>query len=695
MTTTAPSTQSEYNAKNIKQLSERERARHRVGMYLGGSGDEGMTVGIREIIDNSQDEALAGHGDTINITFYPDGSGEVEDYGRGLPVDKNAEGVNGIILTVGTIGSGGKYNSENYAASGGLNGVGASAAIATSSMAHVVSYRGGKKHELFFKEGLPGFFANATDPKSKFTASTELRVSADDRPAAIKKENPSGTRIRYWPDHTVFLPDAKFLVDDIRFRMRSTAFLIPNLKINVHDLRDPAKPVHDTYAFSSGLADMVETLTHHPLVTKPVHVQTEGSFTETRSILNSDGALVSGEVERKVTIDAAFAYTNVEDTVLKSYVNIINTKNGGRHEDGLWRALSRVFVNYIKDTRGLLKAKEEPPIIDDVRDGFVGVISISFPEPTFTGQEKSKLDTQQITSVVSQAVDKELKKWIENKKNAAQLKLIAQKIIEASRIRLAAKQQKDIARKRSALEQSAAMPAKLAACSSNDASLIELQLCEGDSAMGGLRNARDARYQAIFPLRGKPLNIYGVNLGKVLENREWADLIQILGAGVGKSFDVTQMRYKRVILLADADPDGGHITSLLLAGFNRYFRALVEDGRLFVAMPPLFSVTTTDKKKDKFFALNQVELDKITKRLDSQKRAYGRIIRHKGLGEYSPEVLASQVMDPETRVLKQITLADLDEVDRVLELTMGNNAADRRDWIVESRSLVSDDELEI
>lgn len=687
----------EYSAKDIKQLSQREHVRHRVGMYLGSNSDEGITVGLREFADNCVDESLAGHGNEIEITFHADGSAEVEDHARGLPVDKNAAGINGIILTIGTIGSGGKFNSDNYAASGGLNGVGASAMTACSSMLHCTVFRDGKMHQLSFKEGLPGFFANESDSSSKFTPSTEIKVSKDPRSVAEKKKNPTGTKIRFWPDYAVFLPQSKFLVEDIKFRMRSTAFLVHGLSIIVNDLRDPANPVNDKYFFPGGIQDMLPTLTHHTFVTKPIHIRTESSFDEVSTVMNSSGQMGQAEVTRKVGINVAFAYTGEEDTTLKSYVNIINTKNGGTHESGLWRALSRVLINYAKNVKGkgFLSAKEEIPTLEDVKDGFTGVISISFSEPTFSGQEKSNLATPQITSVISQSVGNELKDWLENKKNDVQAKLIAKRIIDASRIRIAARQQKETARKKSALETSTSMPGKLVACALNDPNLIELQICEGDSAMGGLKLSRDSNTTAIYPLKGKPLNTYGMPLGDIIKNNEWADLIQIIGAGMGKDFDVTQMRYNRIVILADGDADGSHIRALLLAGFWRLMRPMVEAGRIYVALPPLFSITVKGRNVERHYALNQDELDPLVKKLTKAGKKWDKIQRHKGLGEYSPDDLVTIVMNPETRVLKQVTVEDVEHFESVLELTLGKNAANRRKWITENHDLVNEDEIDV
>lgn len=679
----------QYSAKDIKQLDQRMHVRHRVGMYLGGSSDDGLTTGLREYADNAFDEILNGYGSEVTITFYPDGSAEVADNGRGLPVDKNASGVNGVILTVGTIASGGKFGGK--AVTGGLNGVGASAFVACSSRTDVTVYRDGKKYQLSFKEGLPGFFAKDGDPDSKFTSDTELRVSKDDRPAAERKKNPTGTTIRSWPDFSVFMPGSKFLIDELKFRFKSTAFLLPESRITVIDNHDPnAEPVVEVYDFDGGLADMLPTLTSHPFVTKPIHLITKGAFSETRNVIQEDNSTARMEVERQVDIDVAFAFTNHEETTLRSYVNNINTKSGGTHESGLWRALSRVLINHIKNTRGYLKAKEEPPILDDVRDGFTGVISVKFPEPTFTGQEKSTLSTPQMTALVSQAVGTELQAWLDNKKNAKEVKNLAQKIVEASRIRLAAKQQKDVARKKSALETSASMPAKLVPAALNDPSQVELMLCEGDSALGGLKQSRDSNRTAIFPLRGKPLNAYDLNLGQILKNQEWTDFIQIIGAGVGKEFRVEDMNYSKVIILADSDADGSHIRALLIAGIHRLMPALIEEGRLYAAMPPLFSITTQGKNKEKHYALNDEELPKLVASLKKKGKKWDKIVRHKGLGEYSSDILHEVVMDPETRVLKQITVQDAQAFEETLELTMGKNAASRRDWIVSNRSLVDE-----
>lgn len=685
-------TNNEYSASSIKQLSQREHSRHRVGMYLGSNSDEGLTVACRELLDNSTDESLAGNGDHIILTFHPDGSAEVQDFGRGLPVDKNEEGINGIILTLGTIGSGGKFNGDNYAASGGLNGVGASVAISTARMAAITVYRNGKMHKLHFREGLPGFFTDETNPDSKFTDNTEIKVSKDPRPAAEQKKHPTGTTIRFWPDFTVFLPGSKFLVEDIKFRARSTAFLVPGLKIEVNDFRDANHPVVDSYFFPGGIQDMLPTLTSQSFLTKPLHIKTEGSFTEVSTVMDSKGKMAQAEVVRPVSIDLACAYTAEEENVLKSYVNIINTKNGGTHESGLWRALSRVLINYVKGTKGLLKAKEEPPTLEDVKDGFIGVLSISFPEPTYTGQEKSNLATPQITAVISQAVGDELKSWLGNKKNEAQAKLIAKRIVEASRIRIAARQQKETARKKSALETSTSMPSKLVECGEPSSEYSELFLVEGDSALGTMRAARDARYQALLPLRGKILNVQKASTSDMLKNAECSAMIQVMGAGSGRSFTLEDARYNKIILAADADVDGSHIRVLLATFFWKYMRDFVLAGRLYALIPPLFAVKTHGKNAVVEYADDEAGLNAIMKRLDAKKVKY-EVARNKGLGEMDPEPTWDTLMNPESRRLKRITAEDVQAASDMLELAMGDKVPPRRDWIVENRDKLSEDDL--
>lgn len=686
-------TTKKYSADDIKTLDQITHVRKRVGMYLGSNSDQGITVAARELIDNGVDEVLGGHGTQVEVTFYEDGSTEVADHGRGLPIDKNSDGVNGIILTVGTIGSGGKFGGKDI--SGGLNGVGASATNATAARFDVTVYRDGNKYQLSFKEGRPGFFAKADDPSSVFKESTEIKVSKDDRAVGVRKAHPSGTVIRFWPDYTVFIPGSRPVVEDLKGRLKATAFLISGFTGVVNDLRDPKNPVRDTFHFNAGLVDMLPTLSHHALVVKPIHLTGDSSFSELTNVLQENGQMKQEEVVRPVNVDVAFGFTNTEDTVLNSYVNIIQTKQGGSHESGLWRALSRVIVNQVKATRGLLKAKEEAPTLEDVRDGFVGVISIKFPEPTFTGQSKEALATPQVTSVVSQTVGDLLKSWFDNKRNAAQAKLVLQKVVEAKRIREAAKLQKDTARKKTALESAASMPAKLVECERPGDVFAELHIAEGDSALGTLRSARDSRFQALLPIRGKILNTQKATIKQVLDNAECAGIIQVLGAGSGKSFDISQLRYQNIFLAVDADVDGAHIRSLLITLFWNWMPELVRQGRLFASEPPLYILKTIGRNSQIHYLQSDEERDALLAKLKKAGTKHDPLQRLKGLGEMNADEFWDTTLNPETRTVRRITVEDAEAASTMVELAMGSKVEPRKDWIMSSRSKLSENDLDL
>lgn len=685
------------HADDIKHMDQMLHVRKRIGMYLGSNGSAGLDTGLREGVDNSVDEFLAGYGDTVTVRFFPDGSAEVEDNARGLPVDSNKEGINGIILTVGTIGSGGKFSGKQI--SGGLNGVGISAMNAASQRFDVTVYKHGEKYELSFRQGKPGFFAKPNDPNSVFTpydkAGKKLKVSKDDRPLAVKKKNPTGTVIRMWPDYSVFIPGSRFNPEEIRFRLKSTCFLVPNMTAVIEDYTKDAKnPVIEKYSFSGGLQDMLPTLTSLNFVVKPISLHAISSFEENTNVLGEDGELHQATVTRPVEIDTCFGYINREDTVLKSYVNIIHTQNGGRHEEGLWQALRRVLVKQIKDTKGMLKAKEDPPTLEDVRDGFIGVISVKFPEPVFTGQEKSTLESPQITPIVSTEIGAQLEKWLNNKKNTSQAKLLMQKIVEAKRIREAAKLQKDTARKKSALESAASMPPKLVECEFVGSEFSELHITEGDSAQGTLKKARDSRFQALFPIRGKILNAQKATLKQIFDNAECSGIIQILGAGSGKTFNIDQLRYHNVCMDVDADTDGAHIRTLLITLFWNMMPELIRQGRLYASQPPLYVLKTVGKNAKIHYLQSDAERDRLLARLDKAGTKYEPLQRLKGLGEMDADEFWDTTLNPETRTLRRITIEDAEKAQVMLELAMGDKVEPRREWIMESREKIDEGQVE-
>jgi DNA gyrase subunit B len=689
----------EYGADQLQKLDPMDHIRKRVSMYLGdNTGEGGKSVALREILDNAQDEFLNGHGNKIILTFFSDGSAEVQDSGRGIPTGINkATGENGIVLALAHVGAGGKFGSagNGYAAgAGGLNGVGAAATQATSERFDVTVYRENKEHKMSFSKGKPGHWDKPNDPKAKFTENRDLIISPDKRPTAEKKARPTGTTIRVWADPDIFVPGAKYDIEGIKFRLRSTAFLLPGLHIEVNDLTDPAKPVHDVYDFDGGIAEMLSTIAPDNALIKPVHFQTKSSFTEMASIIDEHGHMRTGEVERPVDIDVAFQYGEGYDTTMKSFVNIINTKHGGTHESGFYRALSRVLIDAAKNTRGLLKAKEEAPTLEDVKEGLTAIISIKFPEPQFVGQEKSTLGTSAITSVVSQAVAAELKKFIDDKKNAATVKLMLSKIVEASRIRQQQRNQKETARKKSALESSSSMPPKLVECEMVGHADSELLLVEGDSALGTMRGARDSRFQALLPLRGKVLNVYKATASAMLANAECAAMIQVMGAGSGRTFDLDAIRYGKIIIETDADVDGAHIKSLLITFFWKYMRPFVEAGKLYAAIPPLYAVKVHGKSGEVFYAADGPELAAITKKLDARKAKYD-ISRNKGLGEMDVEPTWDTLLNPATRRVKQIVVDDITAAEGMLELAMGSDVPPRKQWITDSRHKLAPEDLEV
>lgn len=684
-----------YNADDMQVLEGLEAVRKRPGMYIGSTDSKGLNHLVWEIVDNSVDEALAGHAKHITIRLLPDGSVQVEDDGRGIPTDLNKKvGLTGVEIAYQKLHGGGKFGGSGYKSAGGLHGVGASVVNALSTRLDVTVYRNNKEHNISFRRGIAGAWKDY-DLNSEFTNRKGLVESADKRTAVIKKSRPTGTTVRWWHDESIFIKDSALDIEAIFTRARQTAFLVSGLLIVVIDERDSDNIKKEEFCFEGGIVDMVDHLMQGARLNETIAITGEGSYKETVPVLDDKGHMVSTEVEREAVVDIAFAYSDTYDTNLKSFVNVVNTPEGGTHVVGFERAILKVINERIKGTRGLIKANEPLPILEDLKEGLTVVISIGASEVQFLGQTKEKLGTPAIAKIVQTVTVENLNKWFEVKKNLTASKLILQKVVNAARIRVAQRTQKETARKTNALDSSSSMPAKLVSCAFNDPSSTELQICEGDSALGGLKNSRDARYQAIYPLKGKPLNSHGLPLGKVLENNEWSDLIQIIGAGVGKTFDLEQMNYKRIIMLADADADGSHIRTLLIAFFWKFMRPLVEEGRLYSALPPLFSVTTTGKTKEKFFALNVEELTKITNKLDAQKKGYGKIQRHKGLGEYDDDVLASEVMDPTTRALRQITVPESVEAERVIELAMGGNASNRRDWIIASRAILADTEIDI
>jgi DNA gyrase subunit B len=677
---------SEYTADQLQQLDPMDHIRKRIGMYLADNSTRGMTHGLIEILDNASDEFMAGFGDHTTIILHPDGSAEIHDSGRGIPHEINkASGKSGILLAVGSVGAGGKFGGKDsgYSTSGGLNGVGSAATNATSLRFDVTVYRAGQKHMLSFKQGKPGKWKEVENPFSDFTSNDKLVSVSDDRSASEKKARPTGTSIRWWPDKSVFMADAEFDVDYIVARAKQTAFLLKGYRLTVLDKRSEEVVEYD-FKFEGGLTEMLEDIAPDLELNSPIVVFGTGGFTETVPQMDDKGNMVATEVERTVEVDAIFRWGKDYDYTVKSFVNIVTTPNGGTHVKGFERAVSKAILDRIKANK-VMKANELPPILDDVREGLSAVVSVKIPEPQFLGQDKSELTSPDANNIVYNVVLEAFSNWLDNRKNLNQAKIIYQKVVNASRVRLTQKQQRETARKKNAIE-SGSMPAKLVDCNSKAEEGNELLICEGDSALGGLRSARDSRYQALFPIRGKILNVHKATLKQVLDNAECSSIIQVIGGGSGNNFDIESARYSRIIMATDADADGSHIRALLITLFAKYMKPVVEEGRLYTIMPPLYKIKVGGKNAEDLYALNDIEKEKILKRLEAEgKTLRAPLSRLKGLGEMQPDDLWVTSLSPETRTLKQISWGDVAAAEKMLDLAMGSDVGNRKNWIMNSR----------
>lgn len=686
-----------YGADQLITLEGVVHIQKRPSLYLGPF-DRMQIVALREPIDNSIDEFKAGHGKTVKIILHADGAASVEDSGRGVPTDINkTTGENGVYMAFGKVGSGGKFGAADSGygktASLGLNGVGTTATNATSRRFDVLVYKkDGTVHRFSFKDGKPGRFAADNGPEDKFTPSMDIEIVKDTRSAKEKKERPTGTTIKFWPNPAIFGQESTFRVDELRETLRSTAFLVPGIRIIIDD-QIPGEEQYDEYEFDGGLEEMIEAFADDKPVTKLVHLTGEGGFTETVPVPQADGSIKAEEIERSVEVEAVFRWGDSYDTNIRSYANTLYTPLGGTHVQGFERALSKIFLDQIKTTRGLLKAKEEPPTLDDIREGLTAIISISQSELSFVGQDKQRLGGTETGKVVQSVLTEHLRAWVNDKKNAVAVKTIAQRIVEAARVRLAARAQKETARKKSQLESSTSLPSKLVECGEPGSDYSELLIVEGDSALGTMRAARDARFQALLPIRGKILNVQKATGAAMLANQECANIIQVLGAGSGRTFSIEDARYSKVIIAADADVDGNHIRTLLITFFWKYMRDFVEQGRLYSLIPPLFAVKTNGKNSEVFYAIDEKDLLAIQKKLDARKVRY-EVSRNKGLGEMDADPTWETLLDPAGRRLKQITVTDIHAASEMLELAMGDKVPPRKEWITVNRDKIDDDVLE-
>lgn len=687
---------SEYSAHHLQVLEGLEAVRKRPGMYIGSTDSRGLMHCLWEIIDNSVDEALGGHGTRIDIVLHADGSVEVRDRARGIPVDVEPRtGLTGVEVVFTKLHAGGKFGGGSYAASGGLHGVGASVVNALSERLDVEVDRGGKTYAMSFHRGEPGLFAGdgPDAPFTPFERSSELRV------VGKAARGVTGTRIRYWADRQIFTKDAAFGHDELVQRVRQTAFLVPGLEIVVLDDRGDER-IETSYRFDGGISEFADFLAPDAAVTDTWRLTGTGTFTETVPVLQPGGSMIPTEVERSCEVDIAVRWGTGYDTTTRSFVNIIATPKGGTHQQGFEQGLMKVLRTQVDQNARKLKVGNDKIEKDDILAGLSAVLTVRLPEPQFEGQTKEVLGTPAVRQIVASVVQKELAARFASPKrdDKAQTAQLLEKIVSEMKARISARTHKETQRRKNALE-SSSLPAKLVDCRSNDVNDSELFIVEGDSALGTAKLARNSEYQALLPIRGKILNTQKASISDMLSNAECASIIQVIGAGSGRSFDLDASRYGKIILMSDADVDGAHIRTLLLTLFFRYMRPLVEEGRVFAAVPPLHRVIVMNpgsKPNETIYTYSEQELHQLlTKLKRSNKRWQEPVQRYKGLGEMDADQLATTTMDRGGRMLRRVRVQDMEAAASVFDLLMGSDVAPRREFIIDSSDRLARERIDV
>ena len=710
-----PDSSTSYSARHLSVLEGLEAVRKRPGMYIGSTDQRGLMHCVWEIIDNGVDEALEGYGDRIDVVVHDDGSIEVRDTGRGVPVDvEPASGLTGVELVYTKLHAGGKFGGGSYGAAGGLHGVGASVVNALSARMDVEVDRGGRTHAMSFRRGVPGVFADppgGPDPGSPFTEYTE---ASELRVVGRVRRGVTGTRVRYWADPQIFPRPDEYDAAALRSRLRQTSFLVPGLTLEraaepgagagaddgaagagraaAGGASGDAAGGVETFLARGGTRDFVDFLASDGSVTDTFRLTGRGAYTETvQQFDRASGHLRPVEVERTCAVDVALRWGIGYDTTERSFVNIIATPMGGTHLTGFEQAVTRVLRRQIESNARALKVTSRDGRIekDDILAGMTAVVAVRVPEPQFEGQTKEVLGTAPVRQIVAKVVETELTALLTSTKRdlKAQSRALQEKIVGEMRARVSARMHKEITRRKTALETST-LPAKLADCRSDDVAASELFIVEGDSALGTAKNARNSEFQALLPIRGKILNVQKASQADMLRNAECSAIIQVVGAGSGRTFDIESARYGKVILMTDADVDGAHIRTLLLTLFFRYMRPMIEAGRVFAAVPPLHRIEVSGsgrRKKEVIYTYSDDELVRTLRRLEKQGRGFKEPQRYKGLGEMDAHQLAETTMEPEHRTLRRITLGDeaeLTEAENVFELLMGSAVEPRRDFII-------------
>ena len=677
-----------YSARQLAVLEGLDAVRKRPGMYIGSTDGRGLMHCVWEIIDNAVDEALAGHATRIVVVLHPDSSVEVRDNGRGIPVDIEPKTkLTGVEVVLTKLHAGGKFGGGSYAASGGLHGVGASVVNALSERLDVEVDREGKIHAMSFRRGVPGVFADG-EPGSAFSKTSGLRV------VGKVARRTTGTRVRFWPDRQLFTSDADVIYSDLVDRARQTSYLVPGLVLELCDERSgSADP--DVFEHRGGISEFVEFMSTDEPVTSTIRLRGSGHFKETVPVLDGKGHLASQEVERELAVDIALRWGCGYETDLRSFVNIIATHKGGTHVAGFERAIVKVLNDGLRSAK-VLRAGEDNVTKDDVLEGLSAVVTVRLPEPQFEGQTKEVLGTPAATRIVAHVVTKELTAYLTAPPRGEKVsaRALLDKVAAASRTRLAARAHRDVQRRKTALETSA-LPTKLKDCRSTDTARCELFIVEGDSALGTAKSARNSEFQAILPIRGKILNVQKASVADMLKNTECASIIQVIGAGSGRSLDLKQVRYGKIIMMSDADVDGAHIRTLLLTLIHRYLRPLLEGGHVYAAVPPLHRVELSGGKGAEVrYTYSDSELRKLLADLDRTGRKYKDPQRYKGLGEMDADQLRETTMSPATRTLRRITMDDAGAAESVFELLMGSDVPPRKEFIVEGAAGITRDRID-
>ena len=627
-----------YDASDIQVLEGLEAVRKRPGMYIGSTSEKGLHHLVWEIVDNAIDEALAGYCDDIEIIVNKDGSVTVKDDGRGIPVEIHPKTGLSTVETVYTVlHAGGKFGGGGYKVSGGLHGVGASVVNALSKWVEVTVYKEGKVHYIKFANG-----GHTVEPLKVIGKCSEDRT---------------GTTVTFMPDDEIFKETTTFNYETLKTRTRELAFLNKGLRIILMDDRTGEK---DTFVYEGGIKEFVAYVNKNKT---PIH---------------EDIVYVEG-MENDISIEVALQYNDGYNATVYSFVNNIITPEGGTHEDGVKLALTRIINNYAKANK-ILKDNDEPLSGDDVREGITMIISAKVPEPQFEGQTKTKLGNSEVRKVAASIFAKAFERFLMEHPNDA--KIIIEKSMTAARARVAARRARELTRRKGGLEITNYW-GKLTDCSSKDATISEMFIVEGDSAAGSAKMGRDPITQAILPIRGKILNVEKARLDRILANEEIRTMITALGTGIGEEFDISKLRYYKIIIMTDADVDGAHIRTLLLTLFYRYFKPLVENGHIYAAQPPLYSIKHGKNIK---YVLDEVERDEYLATLPPNTKY--EIGRMKGLGEMNPEELRETTMGIDKRILKQVTLDDAILADETFQLLMGEEVEPRRKFIEDNALFV-------